>query len=373
MKASYERPRARGFTLIELLVVIAIIAVLIALLLPAVQSAREAARRSQCTNNLKQIGLGLHNYHSTHGCFPPGGIAARRMDLPSDGPIGGDNGSPWGSWSVHAMLLGYMEQQPIYNALNFAVATQGGDEFGPAALSTGIRTKINSFICPSGPRVPGNWTFYGAPAPGNSYFASLGASINWSIGLSNPPNGIFAYGGTKGINDITDGTSNTIAFGEWRIGDYDANKLSIQDVINLQGTFPPGSDWDHPLNNMPYGGNAFRQWLNTIVAAAPGTLGSWGDNRSWIGEQWCTGMPGRTLGTTLLPPNSPYPNADINTWGQGDWDTPGMWNLSSHHSGGANVMMGDGSVRFLKSSLGMMTLWQLGTAAGGEVVSSDSY
>src|SRR5437660_6072179 len=105
--------RARGFTLIELLVVIAIIAVLIALLLPAVQSAREAARRAQCLNNLKQIGLGLHNYHSTHNSFPLSETAAWQD------AYGGGYVSDWGTWSAHALLLGYMEGQPIYNSCNF--------------------------------------------------------------------------------------------------------------------------------------------------------------------------------------------------------------------------------------------------------------
>ncbi|MGC8643309.1 MAG: H-X9-DG-CTERM domain-containing protein, partial [Isosphaeraceae bacterium] len=149
--------------------------------------------------------------------------------------------------------------------------------------------------------------------------------------------------------------------------------LSIQDVINLSGTFPPGDSWDNPLNSMPYGGYAFQQWLGTISQAAPQSLGSWGTNRSWIGEQWCTGMCGRTLGNALLPPNSQYCNADINTWGQGDWDTPGMWTFSSYHPGGANMLMADGSVHFLKSSVSMMTVWQLGSCAQGEVISSNSY
>jgi prepilin-type N-terminal cleavage/methylation domain-containing protein/prepilin-type processing-associated H-X9-DG protein len=362
---------SRGFTLIELLVVIAIIAVLIALLLPAVQSAREAARRAQCVNNMKQIGLALHNYHSTNNVFPPGGLPGRSAaDLSL---IGGTNGSPWCSWSAHAFVLGAMEQGNVYNALNFSLCTQGDASWGPAYMTTAITTRITAFLCPSGPSIGGNWTFYGRPAPGNSYWASLGSSLQWSAGLQNPPNGMFVYGDARGVNDVTDGTSNTIAFGEWRIGDYNASKLSIQDVINLSGTFPPGSAWDSPLNNMPYGGLAFQQWLGTVAQAAQSSLGDWNTNRSWIGEQWVTGMPGRTLGTALLPPNSMYPNADINTWGQGDWDTPGMWNLSSYHSGGANVLMGDGSVHFLKSSISMQTLWQIGSAAGGEVVSSDSY
>src|SRR5579884_2023198 len=108
----------RGFTLIELLVVIAIIAVLIALLLPAVQSAREAARRAQCTNNLKQIGLGLQNYHSSVNSFPPGGCNAGNVES-----VGGTGA--WGNWSAFSMMLPYLEQQQVYNACNFMVANQG--------------------------------------------------------------------------------------------------------------------------------------------------------------------------------------------------------------------------------------------------------
>src|SRR5262244_2947830 len=110
-----NRPHARsGFTLIELLVVIAIIAVLIALLLPAVQAAREAARRTQCTNNLKQIGLGMHNYHSTHNTFPLGGTVNFTVDYGTTYA-----NADWGTWSAQALLLGYMEGQPLYNNANF--------------------------------------------------------------------------------------------------------------------------------------------------------------------------------------------------------------------------------------------------------------
>ena len=362
----------RGFTLIELLVVIAIIAVLIALLLPAVQAAREAARRAQCTNNLKQIGLALHNYHSTHDTFPMGGTPGRRMDNPSD-LIGGTSGSPWGAWSAQSLFLPYMEQTPIYNALNFNVATQGPPQFGPAAVSTGIRTTINSFVCPSNPAVPG--TFYGASRPGNSYFASMGGSMLFDGNqTSSRPNGLFNHGGKPtGLRDITDGSSNTIAFGEWRIGDFDPNRLSIQDVINIQGTFPSGASWGSPLLNMPLGGQPFQQWIVTCASQARASLGNGNKNRSWIGEFWACGMPGRTMGTTLLPPNSAYPNCNINTWGQGDWDTPGMWNLSSYHPGGANVCMADGSVKFLKASTALQIIWALGSKDQGETVSADSY
>src|SRR5271155_5720281 len=130
----------RGFTLIELLVVIAIIAVLIALLLPAVQSAREAARRIQCTNNLKQIGLAMHNYHSANNTFPQG--VAASFNSVNPGCIA------WSGWSAQALMLNYMEQSPIYNACNFMV-----DPFSATASpninATAILTKINAFLCPS--------------------------------------------------------------------------------------------------------------------------------------------------------------------------------------------------------------------------------
>ena len=134
----------RGFTLIELLVVIAIIAVLIALLLPAVQAAREAARRAQCVNNLKQIGLALHNYHTVHDCFPPGGLNTTQ---PNGALVAN------GGWSAHAFMLSYLEGGTLYNSINFTFGPWAAG-FGPLGsfMSQTINvTRVATFLCPSAP------------------------------------------------------------------------------------------------------------------------------------------------------------------------------------------------------------------------------
>jgi len=381
--------RWRGFTLIELLVVIAIIAVLISLLLPAVQSAREAARRAQCLNNMKQLGLAAANYESANGSFPAayatGGAATPEWN--------GNN--TWGCWSPQAMMLSYFEQTQVYNAINFSLVSHGdGAAHGDMAQVTAITTRIASLLCPSAPLGPG--TYYGRSVPFNSYFASVGSSLHW-VGASgaSAPNGIFMFGGGQagppgfgpangapaiGVRDVTDGTSNTIAFGEWKLGDRDFSKLSSQDVVNGGIGFPFGMTddnvWGSPNTNMNQANwPAFQQWLTRCAGLAPGTVGKapdWEFNMSNLGNGWNQGMFGWTLGNTLMPPNSPYPNCRCCSW-DGDFDCPGMYGLSSYHPGGGNVAFADGSVRFLKASTAPFVVWALGSRGNGEVVSSDSY
>ena len=383
---SHATPRPRpkaGFTLIELLVVIAIIAVLIALLLPAVQSAREAARRMQCTNHLKQLGLALQNYHSSFGNFPLGALQVR------DG-TGALRGTDWGLWSPHSMLLPYLEQAGVYNACNFAVPNQGDAGADTTSMQvTAITTVINGFLCPSSPAPnsaqfpPESPSALQKNAPGNNYFASVGSSLNQysgpyisgqEMGGAASPNGMFeVFGQALTMTSVQDGTSNTIAFGEWRTGDFNENQLSIQDVIDVGGLFPPGSGRYQQNQTMPYGGAGLNPWLQMCAQQAPGTLGNANLNRSWIGQQWCTGMFARTLGNTVVPPNSPHPNCATVIWG-GDFDgSNGNFGMSSYHPGGANVAMVDGSVRFLKASTAQPVVWALGSRAQGEVISSDSY
>jgi prepilin-type N-terminal cleavage/methylation domain-containing protein len=368
-----------GFTLIELLVVIAIIAVLIALLLPAVQAAREAARRAQCTNNLKQIGLAMHNYHSAIGSFPPGGVATYDTEQP--GRIG-----VWGNWSSMAMMLPYIEQQPVYNACNFMAPNQGYDSGQNGRInSTGTRSTVSAFLCPSSPRLSGEWsTYYGEQYPNCNYFASIGSSlcqyggdpagVAYQDGNGNAaPNGMFQVSGKPfTVADVLDGTSNTIAFGEWRSGDGQKGKLSVpQDVIRVSGSLPAGMTLG-PTMSMPLGGAYLNTWLQNCAGAAVGTVGT-DMNWSGLGQLWCQGLFGSTVGSILTAPNSNYPNCAVYQYG-GDGDgSYGNFGLSSYHAGGACVAMADGSVRFIKASTNQVTMWQIASRAQGEVVSADSY
>jgi prepilin-type N-terminal cleavage/methylation domain-containing protein/prepilin-type processing-associated H-X9-DG protein len=368
-------PRS-GFTLIELLVVIAIIAVLIALLLPAVQAAREAARRIQCTNNLKQIGLGLHNYHSVNDCFPPGALAEFTGGNPANALQ--NNWSP----SAHARLLANVEQQNLYNALNFSVGLIN-DGVGTPMNSTVVTTRLNTFLCPSDN--PPSWVMSSAGsvlsslrAPGNNYFASNGSTLEFA-GQQNggPPNGPFQYAGTLGtgaigINAIQDGTSNTVGFGEWKLGDGNKNQITPSTDIVLIGTLPSGTARNNGTLNManPTLVSSFPAWLNTCQSALTSDRTN---HTSALGETWAIGLTGVTMGNLLVAPNPPYPNCSSSTVASDTLQNPGMFALSSHHPGGANVLMLDGSVRFLKNTTNPSVIWALGSRSQGEIISADAF
>jgi prepilin-type N-terminal cleavage/methylation domain-containing protein/prepilin-type processing-associated H-X9-DG protein len=368
----------RGFTLIELLVVIAIIAVLIALLLPAVQAAREAARRAQCTNNLKQIGLAMHNYHTAIGTFPSGGTQG-----PS--PYGAYSVG-WGTWSAQALMLGYLEQMPLYNAANFSWAVAMGP--GWWINSTVSVSVVNSFICPSdgvspdrGAPVPFDNSSTSAASSGsdsllNNYMGSVGTDAvypQWATSSPDTP-GVFTQGGRAyGVQSITDGTSNTIAFGETLVGDRGIELVKWRDGPVSAASFAGGG----PFQDVSGQYQAVLADLNVCQSAFLSTPNPTQNTGIFNlkGAYWAWDQGGFSLFNTIVPPSSAqytfaWCQLGTTSWSAADGNYE---NTSSNHPGGCNFLFCDGSVHFLKSSISIKTYWALGTKAGGEIVSSDSY
>jgi prepilin-type N-terminal cleavage/methylation domain-containing protein/prepilin-type processing-associated H-X9-DG protein len=377
--------RRAGFTLIELLVVIAIIAVLISLLLPAVQSAREAARRAQCVNNLKQIGLAMHNYHTANGAFPMGSSIAPQLDVPGQQSI-------WSAWSAQAMMLGYMEQSPLYNACNFSVAVLDASNFsGNANVAssssinqTVLYTNISNFMCPSDPNV-------GQKQNNNNYAASYGATTSNCYNWSAPPSfaysletaadstGLFTIGKSYGVQNATDGTSNTVAYSEALVGDANGSEFAgnTTNPSRYRGNYITGSVTSaagaEKMLNINANPALVLKSLGECQAAFQTSLTAIQDDR---GFRWSMGTTGWTMFNTVQVPNdSQYKNG-----GCRDGGTPGQfpndgfsYGASSAHPGGCNVLFGDGSVKFMKSSISYPTWWALGTKDGGEVISADAY
>ena len=282
------------------------------------------------------------------------------------------------------MMLPYMEQTTIYNAINFNIVCETNGNGDDLCQTTATTRSISAFLCPSNQVQP--YSQYSTVRriffPGNTYFASVGSCMNQygnspyaelPVG-SAAPNGMFqVFGPAIGIQSVTDGTSNTIAMGEWITGSNSATLTLPQDVVRDGHDAPRRCEPRLAAAAMPAGGYGFNAWLQQCAQQIPAT-NAMGNPYNELGQDWCVGLFFHTLGNTLVGPNPPYPNCAADIYGLGDTDDEiGYFGLSSRHPGGCNVLMADGSVRFLKNSVSQLTLWGLGSRAQGEVISSDSY
>lgn len=325
-----------GFTLIELLVVIAIIAVLIALLLPAVQQAREAARRSQCKNNMKQLGLALHNYHDVYNKFPMGGLAL----------------GSGGAFSPQARLLPYIDGANLSNLINFGLPY--GDQPDVS------KNKVPTFHCPTDPDIRPklnssneitNWPI--------SYAANAGEWLTWDA--VNQKNGTGAFGQRvcMATRDFTDGLSNTVMLSE---------------VKAFQPYLKTNSD---PSDTSTTPGSA---------AAVATLLGSSTEVKATAHSEWVEGRTPQFSFTTAMGPNTKTPCSGTCTGGgvtytdidyvsnaeqTGVANNNGTWAVvtsRSHHVGIVQALLGDGAVRSISSNISLVTWRALGSRSGGEVL-----
>ncbi len=337
--------RRRGFTLIELLVVIAIIGVLIALLLPAVQAAREAARRSQCTNNLKQLGISLHNYDATWTSFPVGFL------YPQNGTTAPGIPALHYRWSVLAQLTPYLEQSNVYNALNmnWPLFAGPGGSYGIGAwqffpVNQTVRgTVVNLFLCPS----DGSSRPDPNSGPSNYVFCT-GDGVN--SGDATNARGTFILEYPQSIASITDGSSNTVAASEQLLGQAGPSSQSSATPLPMDVRRAIARSSSVPLTDA------------SCMAAGSG----WRFDK---GNGWWDGDYRNTLYNHYLTPNS----KQYDCLGPSVPHNPAWKAARSHHSGGVNVLFCDGHVGFVKDSISAVAWRSLSTRAGGEVLSASEY
>ena len=322
--------RQRGFTLVELLVVIAIIGVMVGLLLPAVQAAREAARRMSCSNNLKQLGLAMHNYHDTY------------KQLPAFVYRTGGTNSYWEGYSAFTQILPYIEQQPLHDqikaaSVDFFHVWHGGQ------LEVLRRTPISAFICPSDVRYPaaGSGRDNG---PGCNYGVSFGTSISWANWTLQ--NGMFR-GNSDGnariraeirFSDVTDGLSATLLASEHLAGDNN-NAL----LMNGKTSEPRIGAGFAGAVQFPTQAD-----IDIFGAACLATT----THNSTNGQHWISPQPTQTALNTIAPPNWRFPSCQTSSSGFAS-DRDGVYAARSRHPGGVQCAIGDASVRFVSESVNL--------------------
>ena len=353
----------KGFTLIELLVVIAIIAILIALLLPAVQQAREAARRTQCRNNLKQIGLAMHNYHDQHGSLPGNPQAQALRCRPSDFRPGA-----WIGWSGLTMILPFIDQGPLWNRTDTRFGwdennvCSGNVVNGVGGNRITARTELPAYGCPSDPAV--GQRPWGAGSGTGTYGLCGGPVSDWNI---RSDVGFFDLYSSVRFSSVKDGTSNTVMAAETRAAQNDGNVNDPAWRIHPAGTLT--NSWstttsgniDHTFTTQQGTDlQAIRAYHeNCSVSVHPGTPHGSNDDS---GRYWSTAMQSHgPFFDTLMPPNTPF---------LCDEDTSStivdLKSASSHHEGGVFALFGDGSVKFVTENIDHGAWLDAGTTRGGE-------
>jgi prepilin-type N-terminal cleavage/methylation domain-containing protein/prepilin-type processing-associated H-X9-DG protein len=336
----YRSGSRKGFTLVELLVVITIIGILISLLLPAVQAAREAARRISCINNLKQCGLSIHNYHSSIHAFP------------------GVGGTPTSCFSVQARILPFAEQTNLHNLINFSqplfVGTAGNMKLN-SVQADAAKTIVPMFRCPSDGANDLNSKYMvdsGETLAGGNYVVCTGSGTGTTYDIRYATDGLFYYGSACDFRHIKDGASNTLMMSESLLGSLNDTAGSAPGDANRQVGWP-GSGYNSFNSNSA----GFVGITNPDLASVAAGCTTWEGSRC---SAWIIGRPLFSAMSTYMLPNTPIP--DI-----AGKQHMGFFAARSNHPGGVNILMADGSVRFVTDGIDLTTWRAIGTCCGGEV------
>jgi prepilin-type N-terminal cleavage/methylation domain-containing protein len=332
----------RAFTIIELLVVVAVIGLLVALLLPAVQRAREASRRAQCQGNLRQLGIALNSYQAAAGVYPFG------VGADGDGAIPTYTSQSNRRYSMHSQLLPYLDQAVLFNGLNFSVPPFFPDangvpelEDGPGPNFTIAEVWVDAFLCPSDVNRMPSWPW------GQVNYRSCNGST-WSARVSD---GMFGQSTRIGPANVSDGLSNTAAMSERLRGHDDYQNVDVN-----SDQFRLAAPWTEA---------AFTEWCAALTDAEALALPKHYSNAT-AGLTWLEGNMSWTRYNHVLTPGHKTCTNGV-TW------NGAIMTASSRHDGGLGLLLGDGSVRFVKQTVNPAIWRALGTIAGGETIPADGF